>query len=193
MMSILVRLLVFLIAILLLRTSYSRIANVGKYRKIDNSDGSILHVLQTENFTDAVLLLKSISNDAEKLVAHVAEKYPNHSGVQLLRKRFNKNNIYEGSPADEDFTYTENKGARIVICLRNKKMNFHDKNLVMFPLIHELGHMCDKDHNPGHGASFTKCFKFLLDEAIKLGVYQPIDFVNDPKSYCGMTISTNPL
>jgi hypothetical protein len=164
-----------------------------KYTKIKTNSGDTLHVLKTENFKDAVLLLDSISSDAEKLVNHVSIKYPNHSGAQLLRKRFNKNNIYEGSPSDKDFTYTEDKGLKLVVCLRNKKMNFHDKNLLMFPLIHELGHMCDKEHNPGHSASFSKCFRFLLDEAIKIGVYQPIDFANDPQPYCGMVISTNPL
>lgn len=181
------------ICILVVILLYSRVSNHNKYRKNDNSDGSSIHVLQIEKYKDAVLLLNSIANSAEILVDHVDKKYPNHSGVQLLRKRYNKNNIYEGSPNDKDYTYTENKGARIVICLRNKKMNFHDKNLVMFPLIHELGHLCDKEHNPNHGESFSKCFRFLLDEAIKLGVYQPIDFINDPQPYCGMIISTNPL
>jgi hypothetical protein len=189
----LIQIMMLLFCLLIIKLLYSRVSNHGKYRKNINSDGSTVHVLQSENFDDAVSLLNNIANSAETLVDHVSKKYPNHSGAQLLRKRFNKNNIYEGSPSDKDFTYTENKGTRIVICLRNKKMNFHDKNLVMFPLIHELGHMCDKDHDPGHGESFSKCFRFLLDEAIKLGVYQSIDFVNDPKPYCGMVISTNPL
>lgn len=154
-------------------------------------NGHTLHVLRESKNKEAVQLLGSIATEAERLVEHVSKNFPEKSGMQLLRKRFNKNNIYEGSPRDADFTYTEDKGEKLVICLRNKKMNFHDKNLLMFPVIHELGHMCDRDHNPGHTSSFTDCFKFLLQEAQKIGVYQNIDFENDPKPYCGMTISSN--
>lgn len=182
----------FLVCILVGKYIYSTIEHQQKYNKIVRN-GNTLHILKTEDSDNAVLLLESIAHDTENLVDHISKKYPQHSGMQLLRQRFNKNNLYEGSPSDKDFTYTEDKGTRIVICLRNKKMNFHDKNLLMFPVIHELGHMCDKDHNPGHGGEFTDCFKFILQEAIELGVYHPIDFVNDPKPYCGMLISTNPL
>lgn len=185
-------LIIIFISLLFGKYIFYSVEHQQKYKKIIRN-GNILHILKTETSNDAVLLLESIAHDAEKLVDHVSKKYPQHSGMQLLRKRFNKDNLYEGSPRDKDFTYTEDKGTKIVICLRNKKMNFHDKNLLMFPVIHELGHMCDKEHNPGHGGEFTNCFKFLLQEAIKIGIYQPIDFINDPKPYCGMVISSNPL
>ena len=162
----------------------------NKYIRIERY-GNILHVLRMDGNKDAADLLDLIASRAEKLVEHVSRNFPEHNGMQLLRKRFNRNNIYEGSPRDSDFTYTEDKGAKLVICLRNKHMNFHDINLLMFPVIHELGHMCDREYNPGHGGEFTDCFKFLLTEALKIGIYENIDFVNEPQSYCGMVISSN--
>jgi hypothetical protein len=171
---------------------YQQYNDNSKYTKVGDNGRNTVHILDTENMS-SVFLLDELGTRGEKLVNHVYIKYPDHEGAKLLRKRYNQNNLYEGSPFDENFTYTDNKGERIVICLKDKEMNYHDINLLMFPFIHELGHLCDKDHNPGHGPSFSKCFKWLLEEAIMIGVYTPIDFNSSPESYCGMTIDATPI
>ncbi len=148
------------------------------------------YVLDKNNSNDASKLLHSIVEDATKLVKHLQFNYPNNEGVQLLVKRFNPNTISEGHPHHKDFTYTENKGEKMVICLRNKDMSFHDKNLIMFPVIHELSHLCDPNYDNNHGKTFRSCFKFFLDEAQKIGIINKPDYDVNPKPYCGMIIKS---
>lgn len=148
------------------------------------------YVLDQKNSKDASKLLHSVVEDATKLVKHLQYNYPNNEGVQLLVKRFNPNTISEGNPHHKDFTYTENKGEKMVICLRNQNMSFHDKNLIMFPLIHELSHLCDPNYDNSHGKTFRGCFKFFLDEAQKIGIINKPDYDVNPKPYCGMVIKS---
>ena len=35
-------------------------------------------------------------------------------------------------------------------------------------------------------------FKFILGNAVEIGIYKPIDYKKKPKGYCGMTITDNP-
>jgi hypothetical protein len=44
----------------------------------------------------------------------------------------------------------------------------------------------------GHKQYFWQNFKFLLSNAKEANIYQPIDYKNNPKQYCGMTINDNP-
>ena len=32
----------------------------------------------------------------------------------------------------------------------------------------------------------------ILENAVNQGIYNPIDYKNEPKNYCGMTITDNP-
>ena len=44
----------------------------------------------------------------------------------------------------------------------------------------------------GHTKEFWQNFKFLLKNAVKIGIYKPVDYKNKPKNYCGMKITDNP-
>ena len=52
-------------------------------------------------------------------------------------------------------TYVVNKGEKMVICTRSSKndKNIHDKNLLIFVVIHELTHMLF-DKITGHNGEF---------------------------------------
>ena len=60
----------------------------------------------------------------------------------------------------------------------------------MFVGIHEIGHCMSK--KIGHGDEFWQNFRFLLDNAVKIGIYQPVDYKKDNVIYCGMPITDNP-
>jgi predicted metal-dependent hydrolase len=60
----------------------------------------------------------------------------------------------------------------------------------MFVAIHEIAHIMTL--SVGHTEEFWQNFKFLLEHAVQLGIYEPIDYKKNPKNYCGMTISDNP-
>ena len=44
----------------------------------------------------------------------------------------------------------------------------------------------------GHTEEFWTNFKFLLQEAKKMGIHDPKNYKQDNQTYCGMTISDNP-
>jgi len=44
----------------------------------------------------------------------------------------------------------------------------------------------------GHKQIFWQNFKFLLQEAVELNLYAPVDYKKNPQPYCGMDISDNP-
>ena len=45
----------------------------------------------------------------------------------------------------------------------------------------------------GHTPEFWKNFKFLLERAIELKIYKKEDYSENPKKYCGITVTSSPL
>ena len=60
----------------------------------------------------------------------------------------------------------------------------------MFVGIHEISHVATK--SVGHTDEFWKNFKFLLEQAVEIKIYTPVDYKKNPKRYCGMEITDNP-
>ena len=44
----------------------------------------------------------------------------------------------------------------------------------------------------GHNTEFWNNFKFLLDHAVKIGIYKPVDYKKKNVSYCSMELTDNP-
>jgi hypothetical protein len=44
----------------------------------------------------------------------------------------------------------------------------------------------------GHTDEFWQNFKFLLENAVELKLYTPVDYKKEPENYCGMDITDNP-
>ena len=44
----------------------------------------------------------------------------------------------------------------------------------------------------GHKPEYWSNFKFLLQNAEQINIYEPEDYKSNPKSYCGMEITDNP-
>jgi hypothetical protein len=59
----------------------------------------------------------------------------------------------------------------------------------MYPALHELGHIMTSEI--GHTKMFWDNFKFILKEAIEIGIYKKIDFQENPTPYCGITIKSS--
>ena len=116
-------------------------------------------------------------------------KFPeNMSYIKDLVTRTKIINIME-TPEDDKYTsYTINKGEKIVFCLRSKIFkNVHDMNTILYVVIHELGHVGCPEF--GHTPLFKKIFKFLLEQSVQINIYKPINYINNPQNYCGMTIN----
>jgi len=79
-----------------------------------------------------------------------------------------------------------------VLCLRRKDNGeLHDENTIMYVILHELAHMVNTEW--GHEKDFWDKFQFLLNEAVSIGIYTPIDYSKKPVKYCGLDIKYSPL
>lgn len=117
-----------------------------------------------------------------------------YRAVYLLVTRYRPNRLEENQPTSKDDTsWEEGKGERIALCLREQqtgKFDFIDPDLVKFVAIHELTHIAANTLE--HPDYFWKVFKFLLVEANLLLGYQLTNYKQNPKNYCGMTVTSNP-
>lgn len=136
--------------------------------------------------------LATIKINMVKLVDYLKvniDKFPeNMSYIKDLVSRTKVINIME-TPADEKYTsYTVNKGQKVVLCLRSKLLeDIHDMNTIMYVVIHEMAHIGCPEY--GHTPLFKSIFKFLLEQSIVIGIYDPIDYRFNPQPYCGMVIN----
>jgi hypothetical protein len=90
-------------------------------------------------------------------------------------------------------SYSENKGEKIVVCLRDKEPphKFVDINTVMFVVLHEMAHLMTT--TTGHTPEFWTNFKKILQDAVSVGIYTPTNYSRSPVSYCGMQITDSPI
>ena len=60
----------------------------------------------------------------------------------------------------------------------------------MFVALHELTHLATTDI--GHTPQYWQNFKFILENAVAFKIYDPVNYKEKPKKYCGMDITDNP-
>jgi len=159
---------------------------------ISDEDGHTYCVRETAKLELVANLLARVTQKLEKLVAYMKDKYPSRENVQRLAEKFNPRKISETLPTSTYTAYSENKGEKLAFCTTTKKdgNKMIDENTLTFVAIHELGHVMTK--SIGHKKDFWQNFKFLLKNAVTMGIYKPVDYKKKPKSYCGMRISDNP-
>ena len=137
--------------------------------------------------------LAHATNNMKAVVEKCKEKYSDQENVQRLVKGFNPKKIYEILPTSEYTAYSENKGEKMAFCLdteKNSKGRIIDDNTLMYVALHEVSHIATK--SIGHGDEFWTNYKFILTEAKKINIYNPVDYKNNPARYCGMNITDNP-
>ena len=157
---------------------------------IDNNE---YLVRNRDDKVEAANILAQIRKNLEKIIESMKNKYPNDVSVLRMNKNFRPDNLSESGKSNQYTSYSVNKGEKIVFCIRQKDENetFVDMNTIMFVSIHELAHVMSK--SVGHTEEFWKNFKLLLEESISLGVYKKENYSNNPKAYCGITVTDRPL
>jgi len=160
---------------------------------ISGVDGNRYCVRERTKINEAADKLANINAKLQKLVEYCYEKYPNRTNIKRLKENFNPKKICETLPTSEFTAYSENKGEKLAFCLNKKKDGgkLIDENTLTFVAIHELAHVCTE--SVGHNDEFWKNFKFLLEQAVKNKLYIPVDYKNEPREYCGMKITDNPI
>lgn len=160
---------------------------------VSTVDGKKYCVRERNNIQNASNLLARTTEKLEYLVENVGQRYPDRENVQKLVKNFNPTTIKETLPTSEYTAYSENKGEKIAFCLNKQKKdndNLIDSNTLMFVAIHEIAHIMTT--SVGHTEEFWNNFKFLLENAVELKIYTPVDYKKEPEGYCGMDITDNP-
>lgn len=136
-------------------------------------------------------VLATIEDNIFKLVNYLQNTHPSDERIIRMHKRLQKLKIEEAKHENNSSSYTINKGELMNLCLRDKTTkDFHDINTLMFVVIHELAHIMTI--STGHTDEFLLNFKFILSNAVDMGVYTPIDYKNNPITYCGVKVNHNP-
>ena len=160
---------------------------------VSTVDGKKYCVRERNNIQKASNLLARTTEKLEYLVENVGQRYPKRENVKRLVENFNPTTIKETLPTSEYTAYSENKGEKLAFCLNKKKQNndnLIDSNTLTFVAIHEVAHIMTA--SVGHTEEFWNNFKFLLENAVELKIYTPVDYKKEPENYCGMDITDNP-
>lgn len=158
------------------------------------TDGREYMVQNLPDKQQASELMAQIHTDLRRLLTMYEQpEYSQDSAVQLLLSRFKVDNVVENSPDSKYTSYSENKGEKIVLCLRDKEPPYAlvDKNTLLFVTLHEMGHLMTV--STGHLSEFWSNFRRLLTDAQKIGIYTPVNYARMPAEYCGMMITDSPL
>jgi hypothetical protein len=158
-------------------------------------DGNLYNVQNLPDKQEAANKLAEIREHLEKLINHYKEDPASISDprIKVMVERFHPENIYENDVEENSTSYSENKGEKIVVCIRDKRTGFPfvDTNTVMFVILHEMAHLMTT--TVGHTPEFWANFRILLQDGSKIGIYTPENYAHTPKLYCGMTITDTPL
>lgn len=143
-----------------------------------------------EDAKEAADLIAKIRQKLVTLVDHLGKTYGSDERVKMLKQNFKPEKLKEGVDTPGYTSYSINKGEQIVLCLRTKD-KLMDVNTMMFVVLHELAHLATK--SIGHTEEFWANFRWILEEAINIGIYVKQDFKKENVEYCGMTITSSPL
>jgi len=160
---------------------------------ISTKDGNKYCVREREREKEAADLLATVTGKCREFVDYMSKTEPNDPRIKKLIKGFNPKKISETLPTSELTAYSENKGEKLAFCLNTTKTGttLIDINTLMFVALHELTHVLTT--SIGHKEEFWGNFKYVLENAKKAGIYEPIDYKKEPKQYCGMRITDNPF
>lgn len=165
--------------------------------RIAGPDGREYEMQNLPDKEKAVELMSKVRENLTKLYHH----YKDTTGlaqdppVSRFLERFAPDVFVENDMGSSDTSYSENKGQKIVVCLRDKtrapQYPLVDENTVMFVMLHEMAHLMTE--TIGHTQEFWGNFKRILHDAVQVGIYTPVNYAQRPVPYCGMTITDSPI
>lgn len=160
--------------------------------KIDNKYYLVRNVNKTYNQQAADTLAK-LNVNIQKLIKHLnsIDSKQFKKNVDLLNYRFNPNTLIENI-LKIDTSFTINKGESMEFCLdKPHTPDFVDTdfNTLIYVALHEISHTASitYDHTP----EFKRNFAFIVDNAIKCGIYRYQDYSKFPAEHCGIPIKHN--
>ena len=157
--------------------------------KVKSTKDGIIYLVR--KLPDSNVAANKLAEINERLLKLIESLDKEKEGVMRIVNKYSPNNLSETKPGSLYRSYSVNKGEQIAICLRDPKDNsFEDMNTIIFVVIHEISHVMTE--SIGHDETFWDNMKYLLMEAEKIGVYNPIDYSMDNLKYCGMDVKSTP-
>lgn len=195
-----------LAVLILIYIIYNIIYTYSEIRYIKSTIDNKIYMIRRGNDKSESFLLDSANTLAEinrrimLLINHLELNYSNDTFknyfIHKLRQNYNSYMISEAAIDTRFTTYTVDK-SDMHICLRTRDQyeNIYDINTLIYVVCHELSHLCNytPDGIPinGHENHFKMIFKFIIQEAIKIGIYKHVDYTLYPQEYCSIFINTN--
>jgi hypothetical protein len=150
------------------------VANYGNIYEASNVLGEVNKniVIFSEYLNNNI---STYSDSQKKYIKQLSDRINN-----IIIEEYNYKN-------DEHVSFTDNKGERIVLCIRDRHSGeFHDSNIITYVLLHELAHIACPEI--GHTKLFEEIFIFFLKVATKMGIYIKKSYKKNPQKYCGSII-----
>lgn len=153
--------------------------------------------VQKENFNEGGILLRQVVRRMNLLKNHLVNNINNYPEyieyINLLNDNFTSNTVIRENYNESNYTsYSVNKGEQLVFCLRSRETNnLHPINLIMYVAIHEMGHMACPEI--GHTPLYNRIFRFLIQEAMRINIYEFDDYSQNSQEYCGMNLHSHIL
>ena len=175
--------------------------NETEYVTSDSGNTYLLKIVEDkETSKQSANALDQINKSNIILIDFLLNKYPQISWIKNLNENYKRNGsaLSEAAISTGLTSFTIDK-TDMNICLRTRddKDILYDYNTLMYVDLHELSHMgnYNESGNPieGHGIEFIQKFKFILKIAIKLGLYEWVNYNINPKEYCGIVITSQIL
>jgi predicted metal-dependent hydrolase len=170
---------------------YNYYANYGLITVKSNVDNKEYVVQIKDDSLEAANLIAKIRERLVILMEHLEKSYgKNDNRIKQLKNNFRPDRLKEGVTTPGYTSYSINKGEQIVLCLRNND-KLVDINTLFFVVLHEFAHLATE--SIGHTDEFWDNFRWILEEAINIGLYVKQDFKIKNVEYCGMSIASSPL
>ena len=149
---------------------------------VSDVDGNKYCVRERAKLQLAADLLANTTQKLKELVVYLGKTYPDRANCKRLVENFDPQTVKEILPTSEYTAYSENKGEKLAFCTTTTKKGdtLIDPNTLMYVAIHELGHLMTK--SIGHTQEFWQNFKFLLQNAVKIKIYNPVDYKKKNKN-----------
>lgn len=176
---------------------------IGSYYIINMyNEKDLVQVTSSVDNEKYTVQIKDDSKEAADLIANIKQRLitllehmertfgTDDDRVANLKMNFRPDRLKEGVTTPGYTSYSINKGEQIVLCLRNDD-KLVDINTMMFVVLHEFAHLASV--SIGHTQEFWDNFRWILEEAINIGIYVKQDFDKKSVEYCGMDITSSPL
>lgn len=163
----------------------------SKYVTIQVNNNKFQVEKNSPNRMDSLNLLIEVRKRLDKLIKYMEKHTPKDPKLPRLKRRFKETVLREANPTGDpsQTSYTINKGAAIVLCLRLNDTTLVDINTLTYVAFHELTHIYSSSYH--HTDEFWTNMAYMEKMAHKAGIYHSTDYTQTPTRYCGMTIKTN--